>query len=104
MVREHRLKNLPPPSLQDIQNFSFIKIDNVTALFERADRNKVGIPTAIYVEAGRILAIGTFLGNVAVFEVGVAGHRVLGSSQHQGYGQVSAVCISPGCRYLAVGQ
>jgi glutaredoxin-related protein len=46
---------------------SFVKLKNVTNLFEDANNTSIGIPTAISASGNRFLAVGTSMGNIVVF-------------------------------------
>lgn len=43
------------------------------------------------------------MGNVVLFEIGVKGHRVLGTQELRKYGQVTSVALARDSRYLVVG-
>lgn len=44
------------------------------------------------------------MGNVAVFEVGVKGYKLMGTAEHKKYGQVTSIAISKDNKYLVCGQ
>ena len=83
---------------------SFVVLKNVTELFENPEKKGVGIPTVISATGSKFLAVGTSLGNTALFEVGVKGYKLLGSAEHRKYGQVTSVSISRDNKYLVTGQ
>ncbi len=58
---------------------SFTVLKNVTALFQSAQNTDIGIPTVISATGSKFLAVGTSLGNIALFEIGVNGYKLLGS-------------------------
>jgi hypothetical protein len=62
---------------------SFVVLKNVTELFENPEKKGVGIPTVISATGSKFLAVGTSLGNTALFEVGVKGYKLLGSAEHR---------------------
>jgi hypothetical protein len=55
------------PALNEVNNMTYIVLKNVTALFESPEKNGVGIPTVITATGSRFLAVGTSMGNIAVF-------------------------------------
>lgn len=83
---------------------SFVVLKNVTALFENPESNGVGIPTVISAKGGKYLAVGTSIGNIAVFTVGVKGYKLLGSTEHKKFGQITSIAISNDNKYLVGGQ
>ena len=44
------------------------------------------------------------MGNIALFEVGVKGYKLLGTSEHKKYGQITSISISKDNKYLVGGQ
>ncbi len=44
------------------------------------------------------------MGNIALFEVGVKGYKLLGTNEHKKYGQVTSISISKDNKYLVGGQ
>jgi WD40 repeat protein len=62
------------------------------------------MPTVITATGSKFLAVGTSLGNTALFEVGVKGYKLLGSAEHKKYGQVTSLSISRDNKYLVAGQ
>jgi len=59
---------------------SFTVLKNVTSLFENPETKGVGIPTAISATGSKFLAVATSLSNIALFEVGVRNHKLLGTA------------------------
>lgn len=59
--------------------------------------------TCISTSGNKFLAIGTSIGNIVVFEVGVKGHRVLNTADQRKYGQATSLCISRDNRYIVAG-
>ena len=68
------------PTSKEVKNMTFVPLKNVTALFENPENNGVGIPTVIAATGSKFLAVGTSMGNIAVFQVGVKGYKLLGGS------------------------
>lgn len=58
---------------------SFVMLKNVTNLFEDPNNTSIGIPTAISATGNRFLALGTSMGNIVIFEIGVRGNKILGN-------------------------
>eukprot|EP00919_Chromeraceae_sp_WS-2016_P024117 GHVR01057111.1.p1 GENE.GHVR01057111.1~~GHVR01057111.1.p1 ORF type:complete len:103 (-),score=4.17 GHVR01057111.1:147-455(-) len=82
---------------------SYIVLKNVTNLFNNEQNKDVGIPTAISATGSRFLAIGTSMGNVALFEIGVEGYKILGTAEQRKFGLVTSVTISRDNKYLVSG-
>ena len=78
-------------------------LQNVTEAFTKED-NKVGIPTCICSNSVKYLALGTSFGLVIVFEVGIKGHKVIGTAIKGKYSEVTAIAVSRDGRYLVYGQ
>lgn len=55
-------------------------LKNVTKLFDTSEAKGVGIPNCISGTGSKFLALGTSMGNIALFEIEVDGYRILGSS------------------------
>ncbi len=92
------------PTPREVNNMTFIVLKNVTALFENPQSKGVGIPTVISATGTKFLAVGTSMGNIALFEIGVKGYKILGNPDHKNYGQITTVAISKDNRYLIGGQ
>ncbi len=63
----------------------------------------IGIPTAIAVSEDKFLAVGTSMGNVAIFQIGIKGYKILGSNEQRKYGSVLSLSISRDNKYLVTG-
>jgi WD40 repeat protein len=63
----------------------------------------VGVPTCISTSGNRFLAIGTSIGNVVIFEVGVKDFRTLSRADQNKYGQVTSISVSRDNCYLVTG-
>lgn len=61
------------------------------------------MPTCISTSGNKFLALGTSIGNIVVFEVGVKGHRVLSTADQNKYGQTTSISISRDNRYIVAG-
>jgi len=59
---------------------TYVVLKNVTGLFENPVSKGVGMPTVISATGSKFLAVGTSMGNIALFEVGVKGYKILGSA------------------------
>ena len=64
----------------------------------------MGISTVITATGSKFLGVGTSMGNIALFEVGVKGYKLLGTSEHKKYGQITSISISKDNKYLVGGQ
>lgn len=75
--KHSRLNDLPLIPREEIQNMMYVALKNVTQLFDISESKGVGMATCISSTGSRFLAIGTSMGNVALFEIGVKGYRTL---------------------------
>lgn len=73
---------------------SFVVLKNVTELFQNPEKKGLGLPTVISASGNKFLAIGTSQGNIAVFEVGVRGNRLLGGEEQKRNGAITSMSIS----------
>ena len=58
---------MPLVPLEEINNISFVVLKNVTNLFEDPNNTMIGIPTSISGTGNKFLAVGTSMGNIALF-------------------------------------
>ena len=70
--RARRLSDQPIIPEEEIINMTYVKLKNVTKLFSDDQSNtNVGIPTSITATGNKYLALGTSMGNIVLFEIGV---------------------------------
>lgn len=83
----------------------YIILKNVSELFDinNSESKGVGVPTCISTSGNKFLAVGTSIGNVVIFEIGVKGYRILGTPDQNKYGQTTSVSVSRDNRYLVSG-
>lgn len=81
---------------------TYVSLKNVTALFDSENRG-VGLPTCISTTGDKFLAVGTSNSTIAVFEVGVKGHKILKNGDGKNLGSVLSVSISRDNKYLVAG-
>lgn len=59
------------------------------------------MPTAISATGDRFLAVGTSMGNIVIFEIGVKGTKMLSTAEQRKFGCISSLSISKDNKYLA---
>lgn len=81
----------------------YIPLKNVSELFDisTSQTKGVGVPTCIST-SDRFLAIGTSIGNIVIFEIGLS-YKILNSPDQFKYKQVTSVSVSRDNRYLVSG-